>query len=110
MKNKENNLSRKVTFRMTEAEFLKLQKLAEAGQLSLSDTCRTMITKTEIREKSLTETQRKELFAQLGHIGGNLNQIARRLNEGGTESEKETLESVLKAYRWLWSEVQQWHM
>ena len=111
MKEKENQLCKKVTFRMTEAEFAKLKKLSEAGNLSLSDTCRTMINRTEIRERSLSTEQRQELFKQLAHIGGNLNQIARRLNQGSAPAEEQkTLKRVLDGYTWLWKKVKEWHI
>ena len=111
MKEKENQLCKKVTFRMTEAEFAKLKKLSEAGNLSLSDTCRTIINRTEIRERSMSTEQRQELFKQLAHIGGNLNQIARRLNQGSAPAEEQkTLKRVLDGYTWLWKKVEEWHI
>lgn len=102
-----------IGFRVAEDERAEIEAAAEAGEVTLGTFCRDAILKKSkmkrTRKPSLDRVLLAQLLAQLGKVGGNLNQMAKRLNEGkGTGADRiftalDELrilkESILKALR-----------
>lgn len=88
----EIRLSKTARFRVTTAEFLKLEKMAESEGLTVADFCRTGLMKLKPKQKKTTP-ERVALIAGLGNLGNiraDLNQILK---------EQRTSYSVLKLDR-----------
>lgn len=98
-KNRQGSEKRKksilVAFRTEEAEKAEIDEAAEAAGLTVGSYCRAIILKkvltTPRKKPSLDRVLLSQLVGQLGKVGSNLNQMARRLNEGkGAGSERIT--------------------
>ena len=79
-----------VGVRMTDEMWSVLEKNAELAGISPSEYIRRLILNQKIvfkPELVFESTELLDVFRNLGKIGGNLNQIARHLNEGGTFTE-----------------------
>lgn len=73
----EIRLSKTARFRLTESEFLKLEKMAESEGLTVADFCRTGLMKLKPKQKKTTP-ERLALIAGLGNLGNiraDLNQL-----------------------------------
>ena len=90
--------NRFLSVRMTEAERKHLDELAEKSGLSLSNTIRSCINGTELRERQSAEI--RDLYTEINHIGNNINQIARKINAGlGTKDDvQEALYLLRRVY------------
>lgn len=82
-----------IGFRVDEVERAEIEAAAEASGLTLGSYCRdTLLLKAKTkatRKPSLDLVLLGKLLAQLGKVGANLNQIAKRMNEGkATQYEK----------------------
>ena len=83
--------TKRVTVRMTEAEYDVLETYAEKARMTPVDYIRNLIvSKTPTVKYEIVYNSPKilEIFGDLGHISGNLNQIARHLNQGGEATEE----------------------
>jgi hypothetical protein len=78
----------RVTFRLTQEDYSKVKESASAAGLSVASHVReTMLAGSKIRSRRRPLADVAELakvYAQLGKIGGNMNQITRRVNFGET--------------------------
>ena len=72
-----DNKTKRVTFRVTEDEYKKLEELAYGSCRLLSVYCRDCV----FGHKIIVIPGVDQAIRQLRHIGNNLNQIARHLNE-----------------------------
>ena len=86
------NRTRRVTFRLSDDEYDRLDVICTLMGLSHSQYLRKAAFTTKIEapifHATLSENASRELAAQMGKIGSNLNQIARKLNSGGPESKR----------------------
>ena len=73
--------SRVVKTRMTEEEYAEFAERLSAYNMSQAEFIRQAITGAAIRPIITVSPVNDELLAEYGRIGGNLNQIARTLNE-----------------------------
>ena len=83
--------AKRVTVRMTEAEYDVLETYAEKARMTPVAYIRNLIvSKTPTVKYEIVYNSPKilEIFGDLGHISGNLNQIARHLNQGGEATEE----------------------
>lgn len=94
--NKGRRRKREIRFRVDEEEYKKVMEKIEFSNMDISRYMRNVALKKQIiiyDFKSLFE-----LSAQISRVGNNINQIARRLNQGGTlqKNEGETMVKFLE--------------
>ena len=78
-----------MTIRFDQETYDRIARSARAADLSVSEYIRRMVTKGKIviRQEIIAEIPMlKQLIAEFGKIGSNLNQIARHYNSGGERS------------------------
>jgi hypothetical protein len=84
---------RRITFRLTEVEYATLETSSAGAGLSLASHVRETllnVPETRSRRRPLADVAAlARLFAGLNKIGGNINQITRRVNFGETPSAAE---------------------
>lgn len=83
--------TKRVTVRLTEAQYDVLETDAQRSGRSLAGYIRSaLLGKTPAVKYEIVYNSPKilEIFGNLGHISGNLNQIARHLNQGGEATEE----------------------
>ena len=90
-----NNKTHIIKFRVTETEKMELQCTAKLLHLSLSTLIRRALHSAKIERTVIvagggeeTLTAVSTLLAQCSRVGGNLNQLARHFNSGGTDTEQ----------------------
>lgn len=89
-----------IGFRLTEDLYSVIADEADKAKISVSEYCRKVCTdkKLIIRQENVFNSQELlKALSDLGKIGGNLNQIARHLNDGGAFSQsmkKEVMDSI----------------
>lgn len=89
-KDRELAKTKRVTVRMTEAQYDLLESYASKSGLSLAEYARSaLVGKFPPLKYEIVYNSPKilKIFSDLGHISGNLNQIARHLNQGGAITE-----------------------
>lgn len=92
MKKEAQKREKKVTVRFTQDEYLKLKEKAEVEGVTIADIVRKAVLR--LRPRKIPEECRK-LRGELGRIGNNINQIARRANKN-REVDLLVLEELLK--------------
>ena len=83
--NKTPPKSRHMDLRIDQATYDKIERSARAANLSVSEYVRQMLIKGKVTVKAeqiLDPMHTIRALGNLGHIGSNLNQIARHLNSG----------------------------
>lgn len=96
---------RNVTIRFDQETYKKIEATARAADLSVSEYIRHMVVKGKVtvRQEIIAEVPiLKQLIAEFGKIGSNLNQIARHYNGGGVRS-KEMYERTQRAISELYA-------
>ena len=90
-----NNKTHVIKFRVTEKEKLELENTAKLLNLSLSTFIRRAIHNVKIEKTVIVAGGGEEtlnavstLLAQCSKVGTNLNQLARRFNSGGADTEQ----------------------
>ena len=90
-----NNKTHVIKFRVTETEKLELENTAKLLHLSLSTLIRRALHSAKIERTVVVAGGGEEtlnavstLLAQCGKVGTNLNQLARRFNSGGADTEQ----------------------
>ena len=95
---------KQLTIRFTDKLFEALSKDAKASGLPRTEYIRQLITNGHpvIKQQTVFEDERiLQIFRNLGHYGGNLNQIAAHLNSGGNMTNpmwKEIKECIAEIY------------
>ena len=87
--NKTPPKSRHMDLRVDQATYDRIEATAKAANLSVSEYVRQMLVKGKVTVKAehiIESTEIKHALAELGHIGSNINQIARHYNGGGVRS------------------------
>ena len=95
---------KQIVIRMTEKEYELVKKKVEQSGMNQQDYLITALTEKEIKN---TEALR-ELFPQLGKMGSNLNQIAKKLNQIGYVDYNGELKTVLKGCDEIWQLLKQY--
>ena len=95
--NPEDNLSERITFRLTPIERTALEEKAKERGLKLSLLCRLIVMRRKIPDRS---PQTLQWFRDLVGIQNNLNQIAHHLN-----IKKESDQWAIEAIRFIVEEV-----
>lgn len=99
--------TKQVNFRLTPAEYLNLQEQAQALGVSVSAYCQEVVTKNRVKSPKIAPEQAQAIAAALAKYGANLNQIARKLNQGG-EMDTEglaVLGSIRDGMREIWKKM-----
>ena len=81
--------SRHVDLRVDQATYDKIETMAHAANLSVSEYIRQTLSKGKVTVKAeyiIESPEIRRALAELGHIGSNINQIARHYNGGGVRS------------------------
>ena len=89
--NKAPALTRHVDIRVDQQTYDHILHEAYQAKLNLSDYVRQCVLKHKVivRQETIVEpTLLRQLLGELGHIGGNLNQISHHLNGGGVLSQE----------------------
>ena len=91
-----DNKTKRVTFRVTEEEYKKLEELAYGSYRLLSVYCRDCV----FGRKIVVIPGVDAVVGQLRHIGNNLNQLTWRVNEGTLTAVnlEETKQELAKLY------------
>lgn len=83
--------SRHVDLRVDQASYDRIEAVARAANLSISEYIRQMLFKGKVTVKAeqvIDSADIKRALAELGRIGSNINQIARHYNGGGVRSKE----------------------
>ncbi len=102
-KEKELKRNRRVTLRFTDVEYEVITENANAAKLPLAEYARlqALNKKVSVKYEIVADVpELKKLIAEFGKIGGNLNQIARHLNQGGQQTAE-----ILKTLRQRLAEI-----
>ena len=94
--NKAPAKSRHVDLRMDEKTYCEIANYADYMGISVSEYIRQMLAKGKVVMKNysiMNPTKLNDILFHLGHVSGNLNQIAHHLNSGGVMT-KEILQDV----------------
>ena len=75
---------RQVNFRLNADEAERLESKAAEMGMSLSAFCKSAALNKKLIRPTATKAQMRKILEYLGKNGGLLNQIARKLNQGGT--------------------------
>lgn len=84
--------------RVTETELAEIEAMADRAELTPASYARSMLLDTPapraVRRPAVDTVQVAKLLAEIGKIGGNVNQIAHHLN-AGSGSSSQAIESAL---------------
>ena len=84
--------TKQINFRVTDDELMVLEEYAGRAGLKLPAYCKKAALKVKVRPQNIDKEVGKEIIRHLSHMGGNLNQLAKRANEGGTVAAAEIAE------------------
>ena len=93
-----------INFRLTEAENTKLQVNAYRAGLTPSMYAKKMAIEGKVKPQIISPDEAKEITSQLGKIGSNLNQVARKLNSNMVVERKEFV-VISKGINELWDYI-----
>lgn len=93
-----------IKFRVTEEEAERIKKKVEKSGMSQQE----FLVKTALGKKIVNLEPIRELLPQLGKVGSNLNQIARRLNERQYVDYNGELSEALKGCDDVWQLLRQY--
>ena len=91
MNKKDYPKTKRITIRLNEIEYDLLESYAQkSGETQASYLRKLLINKTpQVKYEIVCNSPRiLKIFSDLGHVSGNLNQIARHLNQGGEATDK----------------------
>lgn len=95
--------NRQINFRVSEAEFERLEQIASDVGMSVPSFCKKKAQGARVNPPKIDREGALEMARQLRAIGNNVNQITKRANEGGAIP-KEELQSIQKELQALWQQ------
>lgn len=98
------NESRQIKFRVNDLEFEKLEQMAKAFQMSVPAFCKAKAQGVKMRPPKIDREGAFEIANQLRAIGNNVNQLARRANEGKAIPNGE-LQGIQKELQGVWQQL-----
>lgn len=103
-KSEDEKKTKRFTVHLTADEAEKIQEKARRMNLSVSQFLKESAHKTKLIEP---DPSRVKLLSELAKIGSNLNQIAKKVNESGSlsEKEKEGLNRIFKEIKTIKEQV-----
>ena len=97
------NESRQVKFRVSDLEFERLEQMAKEFQMSVPAFCKKKAQGARMKPPKIDREGAFEIARQLRGMGNNVNQLARRANEG-YEIPKEELKGIQKELQTIWQQ------
>lgn len=92
---------RQIKFRVSDDEFERLEQLAKPFKLSVPAFCKMKSQGSKLLLKNSNERTANDIANELRAIGNNVNQLARKANQGNIVNDDE-LELVRKELRDIW--------
>lgn len=96
---------KQINFRVSEEEVEVLRVNAGRAGMKIPAYCKKAALGVKMKAAIIDKEIAKEITPALGKIGGNINQLAKKANEGGTVSAAE-LEKVTEEFYALWDYLQ----
>lgn len=95
---------KQINFRLNEKELAKVKMAADHAGLTVPAFCKNAALATKVKPQVIDKEMGKAILPHVSHIGSNLNQLAKRANEGGTVASEE-LAAVNEQFEKLWEYV-----
>lgn len=95
--------SHQVNFRVSDAEFERLEQMAKEFQMSVPTFCKKKAQGARMRAPKIDREGAFEMSRQLRSIGNNVNQLSRRANEGQAIPNEE-LQDIQKELQAIWQQ------
>lgn len=101
--------NRQINFRVSEDEYQRLEQMATSVGMSVPTFCKKKAQGARMKPPAVDREVALEIVKELRRIGGNVNQIAKHLNQGQQPLEGQ-IEGLEKEFNTLWlrfnSEIQ----
>ena len=96
---------KQVNFRLSPSEYLHVKEQADKLGVSVSTYCQVLSVKTKIKAPKIAVEDSRKIAYELSKIGGNVNQIAKKVNQGGGTVEIAALNSIKKGLAEIWKQL-----
>lgn len=96
--------SKQINFRVSEQEYSKLEQSAETLNISVPAFVKKKAQGARIVAPKIKAEDSQEIARQLAKIGGNLNQLAKHANQGGTV-DKQSLQALKNEVAQVWQQL-----
>lgn len=96
--------NRQIKFRVNDDEFERLEQMAQEMQMSVPAFVKAKAQGARLRPPRINREGAFEIARQLRGIGNNVNQLARKANEGNVISQQEELHEIKKELQALWQQ------
>ncbi len=100
----EKKVRGQIHFRITPEEAAKIEAAAEAANLTPTMYAKKIVVNGKIKPQVISKELGQAMLPHISHMGSNLNQLAKRANEGGTVAAAELAE-VKAEFEKLWDLV-----
>ena len=97
--------TKQVNFRLSPSEYLHVKEQADKLGVSVSTYCQVLSVKTKIKAPKIAVEDSRKIAYELSKIGGNVNQIAKKVNQGGGTVEIAALNSIKKWLAEIWKQL-----
>lgn len=95
---------KQISFRVSEEEYQRLASMAEEFGLSVTAFCKAKAQGAKMKAPKINKQRALEIASELRRIGGNVNQIAKRINSGENTSEAQ-LKGIQKELERIWQQL-----
>ena len=96
--------TKQINFRLSPSEYLHVQEQADKLGVSVSTYCQVLALKTKLKAPKIAVEDSRKIAYELSKIGGNVNQLAKHVNQGGS-MEQETLAGIKKGLAAVWKQL-----
>lgn len=96
--------SKQINFRVSEQEYSKLEQSAETLNISVPAFVKKKAQGARVVVPKIKAEDSQEIARQLAKIGGNLNQLAKHANQGGTV-DKQSLQELKNEVAQVWQQL-----
>lgn len=90
--------TKQLHIRVSNANYEKIKKSAELYGLSLGQYAKQIVQKSRLKQPKFDHTAAKKIETELNHIGNNLNQLTRALNQLAKDSVPESSHPIEKTF------------
>ena len=97
--------TKQINFRLSPSEYLHVKEQADKLGVSVSTYCQVLSVKTKIKAPKIAVKDSRKIAYELSKIGGNVNQIAKKVNQGGGTVEIAALNSIKKGLAEIWKQL-----
>lgn len=104
---KRENRTKQINFRLTPAEYIDIQQKAAKTGLSATAYCQEVAITSKIRSPKVPPEQAQEMAKALVRYGSNLNQVARKLNQGAALDQEalDALKGIRAGIDEIWKNI-----